>query len=136
MGKPLYVLFLITIVVTASGCLSGEEESTPENTVEKYYEGLNDRDPEQIIDVLSEDVIDSAGGEKNLLATLQGTVDDLEENSLVFEIEEMTSSIIGLQAIVEAHLKIYPKGATEASRIPYTFYLKLEDGAWKIQDIG
>jgi len=135
MGKIPWILFFI-VIICLCGCIGPREENSPENTIQKYYEGLNDRDPEKVLETLSQDVIDNAGGEKAILASLEDTINDLEDDKLVFEIDSLSSSIKGLQATVNATLRIYPMGSSDVSMIPYTFELVLENEKWKIKDIG
>ncbi|RZN49352.1 hypothetical protein EF808_02235 [archaeon] len=135
MGKLPYIIVLIGIVLFSSACIGDYEESTPENTVRTYYEGLNERNPQKVLGTLSEEVIENAGGRQVILASLEDTMEDLEEDELVFEIEEISSEITGLQATVEAHIILYPRGSDKVSRIPYTFSLVYEDERWKIRDI-
>ena len=134
MGKTPWIVFFIAIICLC-GCIGPQEENTPENTIQKYYEGLNDRNAQKVLETLSEDVIENAGGENAILEALEDTIRDLEEDNLVFEIENISSSIKGFQATVNATLKIYPKGSTDVSMIPYTFELVLENEKWKIKDI-
>jgi len=135
MGKIPWIIFFIAIICI-SGCIGPEEESTPENTIQKYYEGLNERNAQKVLDTLSQDVIDNAGGEKAILASLEGTLSVLEEDKLIFEIDELSSSIKGFQATVSATLRLYPMGSSDVSMIPYTFELVLENEKWKIKDIS
>jgi len=136
MGKIPWITFFIIAIVFLCGCIGPDEDSTPEETIQKYYEGLNDRDAQMVMDTLSQDVIDNAGGEKAILEALEDTIDDLVDDNLIFEIDEISSSIRGFQATVTATLKIYPMGSTDISMIPYTFELILENEKWKIEDIS
>ncbi|HOP09458.1 MAG TPA: hypothetical protein PK718_07495 [Candidatus Methanofastidiosa archaeon] len=135
MGKIPLIVFFIAIICLC-GCIGPEEDSTPENTIQQYYKGLNERNPEKVLETLSQEVIDNAGGEKAILAALEDTINNLEENNLMFEIEEISSSIKGFQATVNAILKMYPVGSSDVSKMPYTFELILEDEKWKIKDIS
>ncbi|MHC1598394.1 MAG: hypothetical protein ACXQS3_02160 [Candidatus Methanofastidiosia archaeon] len=138
MGKyPILALLILILVVGSCACIdTNSEEETPEDIIRIYYDGLNERDAQKIIRTLSSSVIDSAGGEKAILEALNDTFEDLETINLIFEIENISSHITGLSAIVDADLKIYPKGSTEVSRIPYSFKLIFENEKWKICDIG
>jgi hypothetical protein len=89
-----------------------------------------------VLGTLADSVIDDAGGEKAILAALDETMEDLEENDLVFEIDTITSTIRGYRATVELQLRMYPRGTQDVSLIPYTFELITERGIWKIEDIG
>ncbi len=138
MGKyPILALLILILVVGSCACIdSNSKEETPEDVIRIYYDGLNERDAQKVIRTLSSAVIDSAGGEKAILETLNDTFKDLEAINLIFEIENISSHITGLSAVVDADLKIYPKGSTEVSRIPYSFKLVFENEKWKICDIG
>jgi len=137
MGKFPYIAIILLIALASScGCISDEEENTPESTVATYYRGLNERDSEMVLGTLADSVIDDAGGEKAILAALDETMEDLEENDLVFEIDTITSTIRGYRATVELQLRMYPRGTQDVSLIPYTFELITERGIWKIEDIG
>ncbi|HHN81179.1 MAG TPA: hypothetical protein ENN11_00970 [Methanomicrobia archaeon] len=135
MGKLPYIIVLIGIVLSSSACIGDYEESTPENTVRTYYEGLNERNPQKVLGTLSDEVIENAGGRQVILTSLEDTMEDLEEDELIFEVEEISSETTGLQATVEAHIKLYPRGSDKVSRIPYTFSLVYENERWKIRDI-
>ncbi len=89
-----------------------------------------------VLSTLADSVIDDAGGEKAIMAALNETMNDLQENNLVVEIGTITTTIRGYKATVELQLKMYPKGTQDVSLIPYTFELITERGIWKIQDIG
>jgi hypothetical protein len=135
MGKLPYIVVLIVLVLSVSACVGDQQESTPENTVRTYYEGLNERNPEKVLGTLSDEVIENAGGREIILSSLEDTMDDLEEDDLVFEIEEMSSDIKGLQATVEVRIMLYPRDSDKVSHIPYVFSLVYEDERWKIRDI-
>ena len=137
MGKFPYIAIILLIALASScGCISDEEENTPESAVATYYRGLNERNAEMVLSTLADSVIDDAGGEKAIMAALNETMNDLQENNLVFEIDTIATTIRGYKATVELQLKMYPKGTQDVSLIPYTFELITERGIWKIQDIG
>ncbi len=137
MGKfPCIAIILLIALASSCGCISDEEENTPESTVATYYRGLNERNADMVLSTLAYSVIDDAGGEKAIIAALNETMNDLQENKLVFEIDTIATTIRGYKATVELQLKMYPKGTQDVSLIPYTFDLITERGIWKIQDIG
>ncbi|MHC1605655.1 MAG: hypothetical protein ACXQTP_06785 [Candidatus Methanofastidiosia archaeon] len=135
MKKILWSVFFIFLVLFSAGCI-GNGNNTPEDTIIKYYDGLNERNPQKVLETLSKEVIENAGGEKAVLASLEETIKDLEENDLFFEIREISSTISESEAIVNLKISISPKESSEVSVIPYTFALVLEDQKWKIKDVG
>lgn len=120
---------LLALLLVAAGVIGGiwffAQRSTPQDTVEQYYEATDSQDCESLQEATTERF---RGGAEFSCEAWEAA---LSEESLEFEHEFGETTVDGDRASVEStELATEPDG--DRYRIRYAYDLVEEDGAWRI----
>lgn len=134
MKKLLLIFLLLSVCIFASGCISGSEEDHVKDIVREYYSAYNNRDPDTVVDLFSQELIDNNGGKDTIAANLGNVFALADETELELKIVRFLNiRFLNEVAFVNFDVRLTDFERNEESNL--TFKLVKEEGNWKILEI-
>ncbi len=126
------IIFLLCGCLLCSGCITGSEEDHAKDIVRAYYAAYNNRDAEAIVDLFTDEVIESAGGRQTMVDNLKNVFNSADETNLNLKIIRFLNvRIINDGAKVNFDVNLHDDSRDMVSNL--TFNMRKVDGKWKIE---
>lgn len=144
-GDLMKKLLALTLCTLSLGCIIGVNLETADDTVETWVRSYNDRDTEGMYLTLSEEYISENGGEKEVRASIEETLENAKERDMTYtltSIGQLMASAGGANQTQQFDIylvKINTKytdcnGTEKTEELILNFEIKKEDGRYKIVD--